>query len=125
MNKNHETTNITKTSDTFPTIIQIPSKIYDDDQLEEINVPVSAPKTPTGYIPIYTKEQLNKISSGEDVNVTQEDKIYNYKRDGKYILMQDISLSGENWEPIPELVTTLEGNYKNNFWNDNKHNKRR
>ena len=112
MNKNHETTNITKTSDTFPTIIQIPSKIYDDDQLEEINVPVSAPKTPTGYIPIYTKEQLNKISSGEDVNVTQEDKIYNYKRDGKYILMQDISLSGENWEPIPELVTTLEGNYK-------------
>ena len=75
-------------------------------------MPVSAPKTPTGYIPIYTKEQLNKISSGEDVNVTQEDKIYNYKRDGKYILMQDISLSGENWEPIPELVTTLEGNYK-------------
>lgn len=120
MNKNHKTTNITKTSDTFPTIIQIPSKTYDDDQLEEINVPVSENKnvgklyetTPTDYIPIYTKEQLKKISSGEDVNVTQEDKIYNYKRDGKYILMQDISLSGENWEPIPELVTTLEGNYK-------------
>lgn len=120
MNKNHGTTNITKTSDTFPTTIQIPAKTYGEDQLEEISVPVSENKnvgklyeaTPTDYIPIYTKEQLKKISSGEDVNVTQEDKIYNYKRDGKYILMQDISLSGENWEPIPELVTTLEGNYK-------------
>lgn len=68
MNKNHGTTNITKTSDTFPTTIQIPAKTYGEDQLEEISVPVSENKnvgklyeaTPTDYIPIYTKEQLKK-----------------------------------------------------------------
>lgn len=78
-------------------------------------------------IPIYTKEQLKKIGSGEQVKVNG--KIYTFTNNGYYTLMSDLDLGGyydaENetwtgtqWEPLPlsdsngtqyEFIGTLDG----------------
>lgn len=123
MKNNHPGANISSTPNTFPCYIVIPSKTYGEDQLEELQIAVSKDKkvgeelyarTPDGYIPIYTKAQLKKISSGETVIIEQEEnKEYTYITDGKYILMDNISLADEEWTPIEEFkASVLEGNNK-------------
>ena len=46
-------------------------------------------------IPIYTVEQLKKIGSGEQVEVEQEKKIYIFKKDGYYVLKNNLNLGGK------------------------------
>ena len=80
-------------------------------------------------IPIYTVEQLKKIGSGEQVEVEQEKKIYIFKKDGYYVLKNNLNLGGKydeetktwtgtQWEPLPptdesgtiyEFTGTLDG----------------
>ncbi len=54
------------------------------------------------YIPVYTKEQLSKIGSGETINIDGTNYIYNLN--SNYKLMNDIDLGEEEWVPIPYEV---------------------
>lgn len=60
------------------------------------------------YIPIYTKEQLQKIGSDEEVEI--DGRSYVFSKDENYKLMNDIDLGEENWVPIPELNGNFNGN---------------
>lgn len=73
----------------------------------------------TDIVPIYTKEQLAKIGSGEEILI--DGKIYTFSTDAYYILKKDLDLggiynsntdiwSGEQWTPITDEFTgTLDG----------------
>jgi type II secretion system protein G len=68
------------------------------------NEPGHITEVPEGYIGIYTPEQLASIGVDPD-----------YPRDGNYIVMKDLDLSGyENWTPIgdisPQFTGTFDGN---------------
>ena len=61
------------------------------------------------YVPVYTRAQLSKIGSGETVLV--DGKEYEYTEKTNYMLMNDIDLGGEDWEPIPyEVKGVINGN---------------
>lgn len=60
------------------------------------------------YIPIYTREQLQKIGSDEEIEI--DGKQYIFSKDENYKLMNDIDLGEDNWVPIPELNGNFNGN---------------
>lgn len=65
------------------------------------------------WIPIYTGEQLQKIASEEVVTIEQMGGAkYNFIKDGKYLVQNDINLEGseENkWQTIENLTGMLDG----------------
>ena len=61
---------------------------------------------PAGYTPIYTVEDLDNIRN----NLDADGNIV-----GNYILMNDLDLSGINWEPIGQVYTRDDGQYAGYF----------
>ena len=61
-------------------------------------------------IPIYTKEQLMKIGSNEDVYIEQEDATFKFDYNSAYKLMQDIDLLDVEWTPLNVRGCILNGN---------------
>ena len=61
-------------------------------------------------IPIYTKEQLIKIGSNEDVYIEQEDATFKFDNNSAYKLMQDIDLLDVEWTPLNVRGCILNGN---------------
>lgn len=61
-------------------------------------------------IPIYTKEQLMKIGSDEDVYIEQEDATFKFDYNSAYKLMQDIDLLDVEWTPLNVRGCILNGN---------------
>ena len=61
-------------------------------------------------IPIYTKEQLMKIGSNEDVYIEQEDATFKFDNNSAYKLMQDIDLLDVEWTPLNVRGCILNGN---------------
>lgn len=62
-------------------------------------------------IPIYTKEQLAKIGSGETISINGDE--YTLSADRNYRLMSNIDLSGSEWTPITKNLTGIfDGNNK-------------
>lgn len=75
--------------------------------------------TDTDVIPIYTREQLEKIGSGEQITIYG--KIYTFAPNAKYILQNDLDLggyydettktwtvtSGKEWVPITDKFTGI------------------
>lgn len=81
------------------------------------------------YIPIYTKEQLKKVGSGEKVYVSQEGKYYYFNLNSSYILKNNIELNkftvdeegkiifdanAEQWVPIGTSDNAFTGNFNGN-----------
>ena len=60
------------------------------------------------YIPISTAEQLAKIGSNEEIAINET--TYIFAENENYELLNDIDLSGINWEPIANFEGTLNGN---------------
>ena len=87
--------------------------ILDPDDIrpvEEENKEPMYTSTPEGYVPIYTREQLEKIGNDENVYVEQEEKEYLYAINANYILMDNIDLSSSEWTPVArELTGELHG----------------
>lgn len=69
---------------------------------------------PKDYIPIYTREDLEQVGTGNNVVIEQEDnRECVYAIDANYILMDNIDLGGKDWTPIEkELTGVFEGNNK-------------
>lgn len=75
--------------------------------------------TDVEVIPIYTREQLEKIGSGEQIQIY--DKTYTFKPNAKYILQNDLDLggyydettktwtvaAGKEWTPITDKFTGI------------------
>lgn len=57
------------------------------------------------FVPVSSKEDLKKI--GTDAEVVYEGKTYRYTANTNYKLMNDIDLSGENWEPIETPISGI------------------
>ena len=60
------------------------------------------------YIPIYSAEQLQKIGSGEVVNINGTD--YTLSADSNYKLMNDIDLNGIQWKTTGPMNGVINGN---------------
>lgn len=90
--------------------------VYEEDKvtneqakwLEELNI---YPKT--NSIPIYTKEQLEKVGTGEKINIEQVGgREFTFSIDGYYVLQNDIDLQGneeDKWEGIANFRGIFEG----------------
>ncbi len=80
-------------------------------------------------IPIYNKEQLQKVGSGENVYISQLGKYYKFNLDSNYILKNNIELNNytidadgnevfadnaEQWTPIGTEATPFKGNFDGN-----------
>lgn len=68
-----------------------------------------------GAIPIYTKEQLFKIASGENIQINEEGgKIYNFNSNSIYVLKNDIEFEYHGIWRFPALTGNgrIEGNGK-------------
>lgn len=66
-----------------------------------------------GAVPIYTKEQLFKIGSGENVQIKEEGgKIYNFGTDCIYVLKNDLEFEYNGIWQMPEIAENgrIEGN---------------
>ena len=89
------------------------------NNIEQANMIYDSYFTDTNIIPIYTREQLAQIGSGEQVLINN--KVYTFSTDGYYIIQKDLDLggwydentsswTGEQWEPITSDFTgTLDG----------------
>lgn len=76
-------------------------KIYGDKDAEEIYQNYFG----VGAVPIYTKEQLFKIASGENVQIKEEGgKIYNFSPSSTYILKNDIEFEYNGVWKMPTLT---------------------
>lgn len=101
------------------------------NNLDEVNEIYESYFSSSEIIPIYTKEHLEKIGSGEQINING--KIYTFSPNGYYTLKNDLDLggvyneatkvwSGEQWTPITSEFTgildglgkTITGLYINN-----------
>ena len=68
-----------------------------------------------GAVPIYTKEQLFKIGSGENVQIKEEGgKIYNFASNSVYILQNDLEFEYNGIWEMPTFTENgrMEGNGK-------------
>ena len=61
-------------------------------------------------IPIYTKEQLAKMGSNEEVYIEEVDETFKFDNLSVYKLMQDIDLQDQVWTPISAESCMLDGN---------------
>lgn len=89
------------------------------NNLDEANSIYDSYFADTAVIPIYTKEQLQKLGSGEQVLINN--KVYTFSIDGYYTIQNDLNLggiydeetstwSGEVWTPLTINFTgTLDG----------------
>lgn len=89
------------------------------NNLDEANTIYDSYFANSEVIPIYTKEQLAKIGSGEQVLINS--KVYTFSTDGYYIIQNDLDLggvynestgtwSGTQWTPLTSAFTgTLDG----------------
>ncbi len=59
-------------------------------------------------IPIYTKEQLEKVGSGDKLTI--EGTEYTLTKTNNYRLMNDIDISKEEWKPLPSIEGIFDGN---------------
>ena len=70
-------------------------------------------ETPANYIPIYTREDLQEVGTGNNVYIEQENRYCVYAINAGYILMEDIDLSDSPWTPIQNEITGIfEGSNK-------------
>lgn len=91
-------------------------KTLENEETREYSVKVSCDvldysvdTTRHEYTPIYTKEQLAKVGSGETITIDGVN--YKYEVNSNYKLMSDIDLDGEQWVPISnEVKGILDGN---------------
>lgn len=89
------------------------------NNLNEANIIYDSYFADTDIIPIYTKEQLAKVGSGEQILINS--KVYTFSKDGYYTIQNDLNLggtydettavwSGEQWTPLTsEFTGTLDG----------------
>ena len=76
--------------------------------LEEMNI-----HEKQGIIPIYTKEELVKIASGEEVSISElGGRIFTFNKDSHYVIQNDINLEGNEsnqWQTISAFDGILDG----------------
>lgn len=90
------------------------------NNIEEVNVIYNSYFSDSEIIPIYTREHLEKIGSGEQITINE--KKYTFATDGYYTLQNDLDLGGyydettgtwtatEEWVPLTSSFTgTLDG----------------